>query len=80
MGEGLSPMGGGAISEGRGVISDGDDEQLLLLLRGAGGECYMGSILGTGEDNGRTWVGRYRLRCEMSRAMPGSIGGGGWDR
>ena len=36
MGEGLSPMGGGAISEGRGVISDGDDEQLLLLLRGAG--------------------------------------------
>ena len=51
MGEGLSPMGGGAISEGRGVISDGDDEQLLLLLRGAGGSvtwevyCARGRIM-----------------------------------
>ena len=47
MGEGLSPMGGGAISEGRGVISDGDDEQLLLLLRGAG-EVLHGKYIGHG--------------------------------
>ena len=42
--EGLFPMW----VEGRGVISDGDDEQLLLLLRGAGGGVLHGKYIGHG--------------------------------